>query len=116
MIFKVQTIKKTLEENSVNVKVIDATPENKIKHKEELVRFGKLGARPDLTPILHKKLVTKKLIDDSDLNLLTPGISVFTYEKDSVFPNLVKKPISDSGKEIRFYKNSRVVGGLRRSN
>ena len=108
---QVQTIKKTLEENSVNVEVIDATPENKIKHKEGWARFGKLGARPDLTPILHKKLVTKKLIDDSNLNLLTPSVSVFTYEKDSVFPNLVEKPIADSqGKGIRFYKNSKVKG------
>ena len=106
-----QTIKKTLDENNVCAEIVDATPENKVKHKKGWIRFGKLGARPQLTPILHKKLATKKLIDESNLNLLTPSVSVFTYEKDSVFPNLVKKPIADSqGKGIRFYKNSKVSG------
>ena len=86
---------------------MDEKPERKINYKEGWLKFGKLGSEPNLASILGDKLLTKNIINNSDLGVKTPSISLFKYNKDSRFPNLVKKPISDSqGKGIRFYKNT----------
>lgn len=106
---QINTIEKTLKEHNIPVEIVDEKPEGKLKHKKGWLKFGKLGCEPNLAKILGDKILTKNIIKDLDIK--TPSQTVFKYNEDSRFPNLVKKPVSDSqGKGIRFYKNSKING------
>ena len=108
---QLKTIEKILKDNGVDVEIDTDVEGGRIKEKEGWVKFTRLGATPHIAEIVNDKLITKKIIDESDLNMLTPSVKTFKYDENSRFPNVVSKPIGGSlGGGVKFYKTSRIQG------
>ena len=106
---QIETIFETLKKNKVPVELLYDNNENSMKYRDGWVRFGRLGAPPKLKTLLEDKVMTKKIVDECGVSVKTPNLDEFKYNKDSVFPNLVKKPISSSqGVGVRFFKQSEL--------
>tara|TARA_Y100000589_G_scaffold327052_1_gene368131 strand:+ start:9662 stop:11242 length:1581 start_codon:yes stop_codon:yes gene_type:complete len=108
---QIETIEKTLKDNGVAVEINTDVESGKVKEKEGWVTFTRLGSPPQISHIVNDKLITKKIIDESDLNMLTPSVKTFKYDKNSRFPNVVCKPIGGSlGGGVKFFKSSKIQG------
>jgi 7-cyano-7-deazaguanine synthase in queuosine biosynthesis len=108
---QVNTIENILKDNDISVEINNDVESGKLKCKDGWVIFTRLGATPQFSHIYNDKLITKKIIEDSDLDLLTPSVKKFKYDKNSRFPNVVGKPIDGSlGSGVRFYKTDTIQG------